>query len=224
MSHPIIDFDVKGNCDMILEAAKDPPDNRKKYLVGIVRGMGAGKTRCLEEVRRELLRRPRVLPIGITFNAGNGFLDCEYTWGGDCETSFALMFITRCASVLYDIDLDQMRQLMLNAVRSLDISGFNYIGCYLIEEFLRYVVTNERERGNHIDEVVIIMDEVMKAEEKLKKVYKNPKEACAVLRYAVLNEKEKPFNFNTALCISSLELSALGTTNSGHPVKSLQEL
>ena len=37
MRHPIIDFDVKGNCDMIIDAAKDPPDNRWKELVAVVR-------------------------------------------------------------------------------------------------------------------------------------------------------------------------------------------
>ena len=62
----------------------------------------------------------------------------------------------------------------------------------------------------------------MKAEAKLKEFYKNFDEAlCAVLRVSVLDSKREPFTFNTALCISSLKLSALGDT-SGRATSSLR--
>ena len=221
MSHPIIDFDVKGNCNMILEVAKEPPDSRTKSLVAVVRGMGSGKTRCLEEVRRELLKRPGVLPIGITFNAGSGFKDYEKDWGGDSETSFALMVIARCASALYDIDLGDMCNLIYENLRSFDISGIDSTGYHLIDLFLRYVVSNERQRGILIEDVVIIVDEVVKAEKNLRIHNKRSNDACAILREALLNEKSNPFDFNTAVCISSLELSACGDTQSGRSVESL---
>ena len=219
MRHSIIDFDVKGNCDMIIDTAKDPPDNRWKELVAVVRGMGSGKTRCLEEVRRELLKRPGVLPIGITFNAGSGFKDYEMGWGGDCDTSFALMVIVRCASALYDVDLGKMRQLMDRNLRGLEIESAGY---HLIDMFLRYVVSNERKTGKQIDDVVIIVDEVVKAESKPKEVYKYSVQSSAILREALLNEKVEPFDFNAALCISSLELSSFGSSQFGRSITSLR--
>ena len=218
MGHPIIDFDVKGNCDMILDAAESRPDCRSKSLVAVVRGMGSGKTRCLEEIRRELLLRQGVLPIGITFNAGRDIIVDELTWGGDYCTSFALMVLARCASALYDINLERMRQLMLTALVKLDFTGFNYVGYSLIDMFLRSVVSNERSRGKRIDYVVIIVDEVVKTEVKLKEKCESG-DACSILRAALLDEKSEPFDFNAALCISSLELSACGDTQSGRSIK-----
>ena len=219
MSHPIIDFDVKGNCDMILETAKDPPDNRWKKIIAVVRGMGSGKTRCLEEIRRELLKRPGVLPIAITFNAGNGIIADELTWGGDCDTSFALMVIARCASALYDVDIGKMLQLMYRNLQHFDIPHVESAGYHLVDMFLRYVVYNERQRGKLIEDVVIIVDEVVKAVTMLKEVYKYSVQSSAILREALLNEKVEPFEFNTALCISSLEI--FGDTQFGRSIKSL---
>ena len=221
MSHPIIDFDVQGNCDMILKVARTPPKERSKPLVAVVRGMGSGKSRCSEEVRRALLKRPGVLPIGITFNAGSGFKNYEKYWGGDSETSFALMVIARCASVLYDIHLGKMCKLIHRKLPSFYISGIDSAGYHLIDMFLRYVVSNERNRGVLIDDVVIIVDELLKAEENLRRYNKKSDDACVVLRAAVLNEKSNPFDFNTAVCISSLDMSVCGDTLSGRSVKSL---
>ena len=112
MGHPIIDFDVSGTCDMILESAKDTPDERAKPALGVVRGIGSGKTRCLEEIRRELLKRPGVLPIGITFNAAQNIDSRELEWGKDYKMAFALMVTARCASVLFDVDLYELRNLI----------------------------------------------------------------------------------------------------------------
>ena len=164
-----------------------------------------------------------MLPIGITFNAGNGIKkNYEKEWGRDYRTSFALMVMARCASALYDIDLGKMCQLIRINLRTLDISpGIGTAGYHLIDMFLRYVVSYERKRGMPIDDVVIIVDEVMTAEAKLKEFYKNFDEACTVLRVWVLNSKREPFTFNTVLCISSLKLSALGDT-SGRATSSLR--
>ena len=41
MSHPIIDFDVHRTCDIILKSAKEPPRDRMKLVLAVVRGMGS---------------------------------------------------------------------------------------------------------------------------------------------------------------------------------------
>lgn len=58
---PVIDFDVKKCTDQIVEACSSKP------LFGVVRGMGGGKTRILEEIRRNLLQMPDTFPVAIAF-------------------------------------------------------------------------------------------------------------------------------------------------------------
>ena len=77
MTYTIIDFNVTATCDMILASAKRPTCYYIKPIFGIVRDMGSGKTRCLEEIRRELLKRPGVLPIGGTIATGGGRGRCS---------------------------------------------------------------------------------------------------------------------------------------------------
>ena len=221
MKHTIIDFNASAICDMILEAAKEPPANRTKPLLGVVRGMGSGKTRCLEEIRRELLQRPGVLPIAITFNNGKDIRNDELDWTGNCHTVFAWMVIARMASALYDKDFPYVCELITKELSRLDTSELSDVGRSLLEEFLRHVVTKARSQGREVSDVVVIVDEIFMVEEKLKEIYDNKVEACAALREAMLDIKKTPFDFNTTLCISSLKRFPLGKTCSSRPVKSV---
>ena len=68
MAHPMIDFDAQATADAVLKVAAMPADSRAKPVITIARGMGGGKTRALETLRRLLLHRNGVLPLAITFN------------------------------------------------------------------------------------------------------------------------------------------------------------
>jgi hypothetical protein len=68
MAHPLIDFDAQAIADVVLKIAALPEDSRSKPVIAIVRGMGGGKTRALETLRRLMLCRDGVLPLAITFN------------------------------------------------------------------------------------------------------------------------------------------------------------
>ena len=61
MSIQLIDLDVKSRVDMLIEFSKKGSCTRAKLICGTVRGMGGGKTRALEEMRRMLLFREGVL-------------------------------------------------------------------------------------------------------------------------------------------------------------------
>ena len=222
MSHPVIDFDTNRSCNIILKSAKEPPSSRWKPVLAVVRGMGSGKTRCFEEIRRELLRRPGVLPLGITFNSGQNIDGSEYLWGNNHQTAFAFMIIARCCSVLFDKDFDDMRNLITRELPRLNTGGMKKIGRDTIDEFLRFVVAKVRSQGRDVNDVVVIIDEVVKAEDGLNERYGNKAEACSVLREAILDEKTKPFNFNATLCISSLRLKPLGYPTSDRPVETLR--
>ena len=221
MTHPIIDFDVNKTCDFILESAKEPPSYRLKPLLAVVRGMGSGKTRCFEEIRRELLRRPGVLSLGVTFNGGQKIGESELKWGTDYRTAFSFMVIARFSSALFDIDLDDMRKLITRQLPTLNTDAMKDIGRDILSEFFRFVVAKLKSQGIDIDDVVVVIDEVYKAEKDLWDQYCNQKEACSVLREALLEPQTIPYSFHSTLCISSLNMSALGKTLSDRPVKAL---
>ena len=181
---------------MVLAGAKMPPRDRTKPLFGVVRGMGSGKTRCLEEIRRELLKRPRVLAIGITFDTIKGIKGEELIWGENYQTAFALMVIARIASTLYGKDLADVRQSITRALSKLDSFESVDLGR---EEFLRYAVTTLRSQGKCVDDLVVIVDEIAKTEDRLKNIYDKVEDPCAVLREALLNNKTEPFSFNATL-------------------------
>ena len=71
MAHPLIDFDAEKTADVVLEVASMPADARSKPVIAIARGMGGGKTRVLETLRRILLQRDGVLPLAITFGTNS---------------------------------------------------------------------------------------------------------------------------------------------------------
>ena len=66
---PCISFDPQSVAEEMLQASKEPSSRRDKCLFATVRGMGGGKTRAFEEIRRALLRKKGVLAMkGWFFN------------------------------------------------------------------------------------------------------------------------------------------------------------
>ena len=224
MRHPIIDFDVKATCNMVLETAKIPPSSdHMKPLLAVVKGRGSGKTRCLEEMRRELLRRPAVLAFGVTFNAVQKIDYDELEWGSNNhQIAFALMVIARCSSALFDINLRKMRNIITEMLPELDTIGVKNIGCSLLKEYFRFVVDKVRSQGKVVNDVVVIIDDIMKVQDVLEKYCKDTVgDVCSSLNEAMLNLQVIPFTFNSTLCMSSSTISAIKTTMSERPVISL---
>ena len=61
MSIPLIGLDVKKLVDIVIKTSKMKSGPRKKPICATVRGMGGGKTRAFEEMRRMLLLQEGML-------------------------------------------------------------------------------------------------------------------------------------------------------------------
>jgi hypothetical protein len=68
MVNQLIGLDAQAIADAVFKVAALPAAVRGKPVITIARGMGGGKTRALETLRRSMLRRDGVLPLAITFN------------------------------------------------------------------------------------------------------------------------------------------------------------
>ena len=66
--NPMLDFDVEAASEEVVNSALSNDFGRGKPVFAIARGSGGGKSRTLEEIRRNLLHRDKVLPVAITFN------------------------------------------------------------------------------------------------------------------------------------------------------------
>ena len=99
------------------------PAERTKPVGAIVKGMGGGKTRAFEEIRRRLMVREKVLVIGITFNIEWSY-NLEFdNWievaSKKPSLSYALSVISRMASILFEKDFREIVNLMREQIDSL---------------------------------------------------------------------------------------------------------
>ena len=83
MNHSIVDFNVSITC-----AVKKLLGHRILQLLSEFRHMGSGKNKCLEKIRKELLKRQGVLPIGITFQKQYRYLKRRIGLGGGSLRGF----------------------------------------------------------------------------------------------------------------------------------------
>ena len=109
MNIPLLGFNRTAYAEQILQQCEAEPDPRFKQLFATVRGMGGGKTRALEEIRRELYFRDGVLALAITFNSDwearrLGF-DSWNNFNVTPAVFYSLSVISRMASMFYEIEL-----------------------------------------------------------------------------------------------------------------------
>ena len=107
-----------------------PAGERAKPVITIVRGMGGGKTRALETLRRLLLHRNGVLPLAITFNTKTP-LDRDY-WLKDAkkagsipeiEKAYAVSLAARMASAVFGMEYDALANRLYANLAQLDLSS-----------------------------------------------------------------------------------------------------
>eukprot|EP01041_Mallomonas_annulata_P008130 gene8130-16693_t len=107
MSMVLTDFDPVYYAKEILKTSRIAQGPRWKPFHAVVKCMGGGKTRGLEEIRQELLLEEGVLPIAITFNShwevSTQFDNWRDVVGEDEVASYALSMVSKVASMFYDI-------------------------------------------------------------------------------------------------------------------------
>jgi hypothetical protein len=124
MMHDMIGFDVEKNAEMVLKNAQLGDTGRSNAVFAIARGSGGGKSRTLEEIRRNLIRRDKVLPVAITFNF-NSEIERD-SWFKDVKVigkAYALSLTARVASVVFGVSYFSMSDLVAANLDRLDLSS-----------------------------------------------------------------------------------------------------
>lgn len=209
LSIPLIDFDPSINAEKLMTDSKVEPSPRDKPLFAIVRGMGGGKTRAFEEIRRVLLFKENVLVIGVTFNLDMTEKSTD-PWPGikSPYESFALSILSRFASMLFELDLRTTKSLMLKA--GLDI--FKTMDAIeIIQLFIAWMV-EKIQVYRPVTTFILLLDETLRMEEEFLSVYPTSKHPTPVLCEAMLSTPiilSTGKRLDVSLAISSLTIGPL---------------
>eukprot|EP01041_Mallomonas_annulata_P001575 gene1575-3047_t len=197
MSIPLIDYSPVHYAEEILTTSRMKPRPRWKPFHAIVKVTGGGKTRALEEIRRELLLKDNVLPVAITFNA---YWSVTYM----LDDSYPLSVISRMASMFHDCPL-----------------------AIIVDQVKKSLLTQEKLSSfRSVDTFVFLMDEVVHIDEYLDKfsprdVNIKDKYSRKIWGY-LLNNNSLMNNgsvLDIGLVVSSLEIAPLGKIDSGRIIK-----
>ena len=207
MASPLIGFDAQATTDAVLEVAALPEDSRGKPVIAIVRGMGGGKTRALESVRRLMLRRDGVLPLAITFNNNTHldndlWLEAAIKTGSDdaIRSAYAVSLAARMASAVFGVEYDAVAAHVRSSLPPLSCSSSPKV---MIRDTVRFLVDRVNAARAPpviaISTVVVILDENRKMND-----YTNSStDFGSIARTALLDQPIAP-GLRAALVISDL--------------------
>eukprot|EP01012_Entosiphon_sulcatum_P016556 TRINITY_DN2147_c0_g2_i1.p1 TRINITY_DN2147_c0_g2~~TRINITY_DN2147_c0_g2_i1.p1 ORF type:complete len:744 (-),score=89.85 TRINITY_DN2147_c0_g2_i1:18-2198(-) len=217
LRQPAIDLDVDAMVKQVRAVLnvnyRDGP--RARNLLAIVRGVGTGKTRCLEELRAALLHDSDILPLLLTFNNWTPLEEAEKQpqagWLGDPPRVAAVLCICRRILIAFyaDLTLEEAPQL-LNKLASALGPRINEV---TLPALLAGVAIHCARRGN-AKGLVLMLDETLRLSE-----FFRLDDPAAELRTALLDIV--PASLQTALVMSALAISPLGISLSGRQVESL---
>ncbi len=223
MTNPYLGSNITDTALLLKEYAMMNPSPRRKPLLVCVRGMGSGKTRLFEELRREMYLDPNVLPIAITFNCKTAYENREVEFESRNEQdnkmravqSASISIITRMASVFYGLDLNKVQALVNDQIDALKYS-FNCEDLYI--SFTQLMRRQLAEAGCGVNAFVLYVDETVRLHDELSKKYGRDIDLLIPLRSAVLDNLP-----NSTLALSSLKAKIPGITTSGRLLKTLPQ-
>ena len=223
MTNPYLGSNITDTVLLLKEYAMMDPDPRRKPLLVCVRGMGSGKTRLFEELRREMYLDPNVLPIAVTFNGYTeyGANDIEFEPRNEQDNkmravqSASISIITRMASVFYGLDLNKVQALVNDQIDNLKYS-FDREDLYIT--FIQLMRHQLAEAGCGVNTFVLYVDETVRLHDELSKKYGRDIDLLSPLRSAVLDNLP-----NSTLALSSLKAKIPGITTSGRLLKTLPQ-
>ena len=224
MAHPMIDFDPKATADAVLKVAAMPADSRGKPVITIARGMGGGKTRALESVRRLLLHRDGVLPLAITFNTNTPLLYdswLENMRDLDIQKAYAVSLAARMVSAVFGVEYSAVANRFKANLALLDLSS--YEASAMIRDSVTFLVDRVNSARAQqtpptvaISTVVVLLDESRKMNE-----FANHPDLGAFARSALLDESIAQ-GLSAALVFSDLSFRGIDLkSTSGRAVRVL---
>jgi hypothetical protein len=192
----LLSFNVKDQCDRLLDSCDVTPGPRSKPLHYTFKGVGTGKTRVFEEIRRYLMTQDGVLVIAITFNSFWSAHPSYDNFGVTApEVSCALSVVARMASVFYGTELGTVRPILRNEIAYIDALSKldNALGEKLIRSFIRHAITQvnaQRPHGKGVTKFVMLVDEAVAMQTMVADTFKSVdcSDVTTVLRSAILDD------------------------------------
>ncbi len=221
---PLLDFDVKLQCETILIEAKKE-EGRNRGLFATVKGMGGGKTRSLYELNYYFLNNtdPSVFPMTITFNSRWGFRGNDSSSVKRINDVYILEIVVRMLSVFYGESYSRVRDLVY-PLKTIATEAATHV---LSAVVLHMITKLEEKTHTQISTFILMLDEIVKLHTRLKLItYDEVDSFMRSIREILLDTSIRP-NLSQGLVVSSLSLSPVGKTSSSRsitPINSPMEL
>ena len=233
LSLDIIDFDTTSNLALINNVLRDSNPRFKELLV-VNRGVGGGKTRCLEELK--MLANEKIancLAVTITYNIDWELESSEFrriveelypdeASQKDHVIAVGVVFsvITRITSMIYGVPFDIATNLYMNNLAAFPKISFESFYLVLVA-FIKAIVGELRRAGRTIDNFVLLIDETARVNEVLEKQFNViNRDIWLIIRQAMLTNSQLLIavaDVNTALVISTLDYSTLHVPQTNRP-------
>ena len=216
MMNPLLGTNITSMALQVRKYAAHKRGCRWKPVLLCVRGSGGGKTRLLEELRRNLYVDPAVIPIAITFSNNTPFNDGDSMlvktgskYPHILSSQFvSLPIIARMARVFYGMPLEQVQQLMLGQKESLE---HNYLAPALYTAFLKLMRDQLAAAGKNTTTLVMFVDGTRELQNVLDLSGHTIGNPLCALWHAVINKID-----NGILAVASTDIKKPSMTFTAH--------
>ena len=213
LSNPLLGLNLNESLELVERVFRTPPSTRAKPVIATVRGVGSGKTRILEELRHSLNQKSNTVAIAITYNFNTAIMDPEICLYNNQSVFMVMSVIMRMMTVLYELPLEVLVNIFRESSAISKIPD-GAVG-HLLPAFITHFVTQMRAQGKPVENVVILIDETVAAVDTITRCFRieEGRDLMSMVRDSVLS---RPITggINTALVVSSLEISPIGQTSS----------
>eukprot|EP01034_Spumella_vulgaris_P028791 gene28791-35713_t len=198
------------------------PGTKGKAPVVVVRGVGGGKTRGMEELRVKLTAEG-IFAILITFGGKWNVGDEDYSiytaifQDSPLKASqvYGLSNVSRIASMYYRMPHNEILGILSDNKLDLREHFESQTGSNLIASLLAHIAGQEQfSSGKPVKDVVLMVDEVVQGEKKWKANFPKGFDGTGTLRDATLTHDYSAHGLQVALVLSALEDSVVGSMNS----------
>ena len=149
-------------------ALETAPNPRFKPVVMTVRGVGSGKTRVLEEIRRELNEDPNTVVLSVTLNNNMDYVAAVESFTPTLSVNFVFSILLRYLAVVYKLEFVKLIYLFAQEIKSLDTAALTNLenmalfARHFLARIARDIKSNVVADKNEDFNIVFLIDEIMR--------------------------------------------------------------
>jgi hypothetical protein len=167
LNHQLIDVNLEEVIGVLNKVSRIRPSPREKPVIGLIKGVGSGKTRLLEEIRRKIIvENENILVLAITYNHFMTLLNVENfleeSSNLQSETVYALGILVRLAISFFGLKQKEAENSFQEILKFLSENNNEVEKMVTVDTIIRqFVLYLVKRSGRKIDKLFVLVDESM---------------------------------------------------------------